>query len=169
MCKSALADEKFTHGYKNTVKLGDVDVNSVDALFFAGGSGTMWDFPQSRDVQEKVREAHESGKVVGAVCHGPVALTDVKLSNGKYLVEGKKVAGFSDSEEEQLEKMLQIDKYISDVLPFKLETRLRERGGVYSSGPDWQEHVQSDSKIVTGQNPASSRLAALKVLELLDL
>jgi putative intracellular protease/amidase len=101
----------------------------------------------------------KADKPVAAVCHVPAAFVNVRGKNGEYLVQGKRVTGFSNAEEPVVG--------LSAVVPFLLEDRLKERGGVYSGGANWAPHVQVDGKLVTGQNPGSSVPAAKKLLKLL--
>ena len=108
----------------------------------------MWDFKDDSVVKDFVREIYENGGVVGAVCHGPAALVDVKLSNGAYLVDGKRISAFSDAEEEAAG--------LTAVVPFLLETELVKHGARYTKAGLWQTHVVRDGRLVTGQNPASA-------------
>eukprot|EP00607_Mallomonas_marina_P005556 CAMPEP_0182427392 /NCGR_PEP_ID=MMETSP1167-20130531/17139_1 /TAXON_ID=2988 /ORGANISM="Mallomonas Sp, Strain CCMP3275" /LENGTH=229 /DNA_ID=CAMNT_0024609595 /DNA_START=63 /DNA_END=752 /DNA_ORIENTATION=- len=125
-----------------------------DCVFFVGGSGTMWDFPYSSAVDRVGREVYEKGGIVGAVCHGPIALANIKLSDGSYLVAGKKVAGFTDEEEafnpvySTFPVHNETDKSVKQIL-----TKL---GGIHSQADCWQPYIQSDSRVMTGQNPASA-------------
>jgi len=104
---------------------------------------------------------HAAGKPVGAVCHAPAALRHAKLHTGRPLVEGKKVTGFSNSEEAAAG--------LTDVVPFLVEDSLKKSGGIYAKGPDWASFVQVDGTLITGQNPASSAPAARALLEALGL
>lgn len=133
---------------EQTLTLSELDPDDYDGVFFAGGHGTMWDFKDQPVISDFVREVYENGGVVGAVCHGPAALVDVKLSNGSYLVDGKRIAAFSDDEE----RAAQLDQ----VVPFLLETELVKRGAQYTKAGLWQAHVVTDGRLVTGQNPASA-------------
>lgn len=144
---------------KNTESLADIDVNGYDAIFFPGGHGTMFDLPGNELVQKAITQMYESGKVVSAVCHGPAAFVDVKLSDGKYLVDGKKVAAFTNSEE----KAAKLDKY----MPFLLQSKLEEQGATVKTAENYQPQVVFDGKLITGQNPASSENVARGVLETL--
>lgn len=132
-----------------TIKLSDVKASDYRAILYAGGHGTMWDFPKDPGVLRVTGEIYDQGGIVSAVCHGPAALIDVKLKNGQYLVAGKKIAAFSNAEE----TAAGVDK----IVPFALESELRKRGGIYSSAPLWQTHVVVDDRLITGQNPASAR------------
>ncbi len=133
---------------ESSLKLADLDPADYDGIFFAGGHGTMWDFKDDSVVKDFVREIYENGGVVGAVCHGPAALVDVKLSNGAYLVDGKRISAFSDAEEEAAG--------LTAVVPFLLETELVKHGARYTKAGLWQTHVVTDGRLVTGQNPASA-------------
>lgn len=143
-----------------TIALADVDPARYDAILFAGGHGTMWDFREDRHVQRLAAAIHEKGGVVAAVCHGPAALVDVRLASGEPLVAGKRVTGFSDAEEEAAK--------LTKVVPFLLERALVERGGRYEKADGlWQAHVVTDGRLVTGQNPASAAGVGREVARLL--
>jgi len=156
---AALATKEFRTKLENTIPLSRAVASEYRAIVFAGGHGTMWDFPSHPDVNRLTREIFEKGGVVGAVCHGPAALVDVRLSDGSFLVAGRKVAAFSNAEEAAIK--------LTDVMPFLLETKLVSRGGVYSSAPLWQSHVVVDGRLVTGQNPASATGVGAEVAKLL--
>jgi putative intracellular protease/amidase len=143
----------------NTKKLADVSADDFDAVFYPGGHGPMWDMVDNATSIALIEAFVRAGKPVGAVCHAPVALVNVREKNGEYLIQGKRVTGFSNAEEKAVG--------LTGVVPFLLEDRLKERGGVYSKGADWAPYVQVDGKLVTGQNPASSGPAAKEMLKLL--
>ncbi len=145
---------------ENTLAADAVDPSDYDAIYFAGGHGTMWDFPDCRPLIEATRKIYEDGGVVAAVCHGPASLVNVKLSDGTYLVEGREVACFTDEEERAVE--------LDEVVPFLLETRLRERGATIRKAEPWQEKVVTDGRLVTGQNPASAEGVGEAVARLLE-
>ncbi len=126
-------------------------------VHFAGGHGTVWDFYEDEKLHEIARKIYEKGGIVAAVCHGPVALCNLKLSNGEYLVKGRKLTCFSDAEEIEVK----MDKHV----PYQLETTLRERGCEFSKSGNWQSHVVVDDRLITGQNPASTTALAKAVLE----
>jgi putative intracellular protease/amidase len=109
----------------------------------------MWDFADSEAVQKIIRDIWEAGGIVSAVCHGPAALVDAKLSDGSYLVAGKKLASFTDEEEAEV-------KY-TNVVPYLLATTLKQRGALHHAAPNWSENVVIDGRLITGQNPASAR------------
>jgi putative intracellular protease/amidase len=143
----------------NTKKLPAVSAGDFDAVFYPGGHGPMWDLPDNPASVALIEAFVKADKPVGTVCHAPVALVNVRGRDGEYLVKGKRVTGFSNSEEEAVG--------LTTVVPFLLEDRLKERGGSYSKGPDWAPYVQVDGKLVTGQNPASSEAGAKELLKLL--
>lgn len=145
---------------EHTLKLADLDPLDYDGIFFAGGHGTMWDFKDDSVVKDFIKEIYENGGVVGAVCHGPAALVDVKLSNGDYLVDGKRLAAFSDAEEEAVG--------LTKVVPFLLETELVKRGAKYTKAGLWQAHVVTDGRLVSGQNPASATGVGEAMAKLLE-
>jgi len=140
-----------------TTKLSEVtDVSAFDAVFFAGGFGTMWDFPDDPDVQRIAKDMFEGGKVVSAVCHGPCALVNVKLSDGSYLVSGKEVAAFTNDEEDQVQRR--------DKVPWTCHDKLAERGAKCKEGPAWSATVAVDGKLITGQNPPAAKSTAEAVI-----
>jgi len=143
----------------NTVKLADVRADDYDAIFFPGGHGPMWDMPDNPTSIALVEAFVKADKPVGAVCHAPVALVNVRGKDGKYLVEGKHVTGFTNAEEEAVG--------LSAVVPFLLEDRLKERGGIFSKAANWVPYVRVDGKLVTGQNPASSGPGAKEIIKLI--
>ncbi len=143
-------------GVEKTVRLADVTAGDFDAVFFAGGHGTMWDFPDSAAVKMAIREVWESDGLVAAVCHGPAALVDVKLANGEALVKGKQVAAFTNAEEAAVG--------LTDEMPFLLEDRLTELGAEVVTAENFSENVVVDDRLITGQNPASARGAAQRVM-----
>jgi uncharacterized protein (TIGR02246 family) len=133
-----------------------VDAADYRALLFAGGHGTMWDFPGSQRLASLARDIYERGGVVGAVCHGPAGLVNVVLSDGRRLVDGRAVASFTNDEEQAVG--------LTDVVPFALQTRLEELGAKHSAAPNFQPWVVRDGRLVTGQNPASAAGVAAEML-----
>jgi putative intracellular protease/amidase len=119
----------------------------------------MWDMPDNATSIALIEAFVKADKPVGAVCHAPVALVNVRGTNDEYLITGKRVTGFSNAEEEEVG--------LTAIVPFLLEDRLKERGGIYHSAADWTPHVEVDGRLVTGQNPASSEPAAVALLKLL--
>lgn len=152
-------DPEFRAKLSATKKLSDLNPADYSAVFFSGGHGTMWDFPDDPSVQKFAREIYEAGSPVGAVCHGPAALVNVKLSDGNFLVAGKEVSAFTNSEEEKVG--------LTKVVPFLLATKLEERGAKHLGAPDFQKQVVASANLVTGQNPASAADVAEKMVVLL--
>lgn len=144
----------------DTPRPEDVDPSGYSAILFAGGHGTMWDFPDNPALAALTRTIWENGGVVAAVCHGPAALVGVTLSDGTPLVAGRRVAAFTDAEEAAVG--------LTTVVPFLLASRLRELGAEHVPGPDFQPQVIRDGRLVTGQNPASARGVAEAVLSALS-
>lgn len=141
-------DPHFREAVSHTQRLGDVDPARYSAIFFAGGHGAMWDFPESPDVRRVVRDMFEAGRIVGAVCHGPAALVNVTLSDGSYLVAGRNLSAFTDSEEREVG--------LDQTVPFLLASTLEQRGARHHPAPDWTAQVVVDGRLVTGQNPQSA-------------
>ncbi len=137
----------------------EIDSDDYAALFFAGGHGTMWDFPGNPELAKLILAFHGEDKVIAAVCHGPSELADVKLENGRYLVEGKRINAFTDDEE----RAVGMDK----IVPFLLESRLIERGARFEKSGLWQPHVAVDGRLITGQNPQSATGVGEAMLRLL--
>ena len=142
----------------DTRALGDVRSQDFDAVFFAGGHGTMYDLPVA-EVGRVVGEFADAGKIVAAVCHGPAALVTAKRADGTAVVRGRKVTGFTNEEE----RAAQLDQ----LMPFLLETKLRELGAEFIAAPAWSDHVVGDGTLITGQNPQSSAGTARAVLNAL--
>ena len=143
----------------NTKKLADVSADDFGAVFYPGGHGPMWDMPDNATSIALIEAFVKADKPVGAVCHAPVAFVNVRGKDGEYLVKGKRVTGFTNTEE--------VAVGLEHVVPFLLEDRLKERGGIYSKSADFAPYVQVDGLLVTGQNPASSGPGAEALLKLL--
>ncbi|MGB7195045.1 MAG: type 1 glutamine amidotransferase domain-containing protein [Collimonas pratensis] len=142
------ADADFRHAIAHTLCLDDVDPSRYSAIFFAGGHGTMWDFPDSVAAQKAIREIDAAGGIVSAVCHGPAALVNARRADGSLLVANKRVAAFTDGEEEEVQS--------THVLPFLLASTLNERGAHHQNAANWADNVVIDGRLVTGQNPQSA-------------
>jgi len=152
-----LQDAELMAKVFRTLPLSKIDPTAYQAVVFAGGSGPMWDFPNNEHVNRVAATIYENNGIVSAICHGPAALVDIKLSNGKYLVSGKKVAAFTNEEEEELK--------LTHVIPFLLQDKLIERGAKHIYGKPWKENVVVDGRLITGQNPASATKVAKKIIE----
>ncbi len=141
----------------NTLKLSDIDPDKFDAVFYPGGHGPLWDLAEDRDSIALIESMYAAGKPVAAVCHAPAVFRHAKAPDGAPLVRGKSVTGFSNSEEEAVQ--------LTEIVPFLVETELKSKGANYSKANDWQAYAIHDGNLITGQNPASSELAAKTVLE----
>ncbi|PWU46109.1 type 1 glutamine amidotransferase domain-containing protein [Micromonospora globispora] len=149
-----------TAGVENTPKAADVDPAPYDVILFAGGHGTMWDFPDDPDLARLARSIYERGGVVAAVCHGPSALVNLRLSDGSHLIAGKRVAGFTNDEEAAVG--------LTDQVPFLLADKLTEAGAQHVPAPNFTEQVVVDGRVVTGQNPQSARATADAVVKVIQ-
>ena len=142
--KDAAAEAQFD----KTVRLESVKQEDFDAVFYPGGHGPMWDLAEDQNSIKLIESFLAAGKPIALVCHAPGALRHVKTPDGRPLVQGKKVTGFTNSEEEAVG--------LTKVVPFLVEDELRKLGGNFSKTSDWGIHVVSDGLLITGQNPASS-------------
>ncbi|WP_437957236.1 type 1 glutamine amidotransferase domain-containing protein [Sorangium sp. So ce119] len=143
----------------DSLPAASVDPSRYAAIFFAGGHGTMWDFPENEAFARVAASIYERGGVVGAVCHGPAALVNVRLSSGQHLVAGKAVSAFTNEEERAVK--------LDAVVPFLLQDRLVERGALFQPAAPWQKQVVVAERLVTGQNPASAAGVAEAMVRLL--
>jgi putative intracellular protease/amidase len=132
----------------NTQVAANVDASDVDVVVYVGGHGAMWDFPDDTAIEAISREVWERGGIVSAVCHGPAGLVNLRLSDGTRLIEGRRVAAFTDDEEEAVG--------LTDVVPFLLASTLSANGAIHIPAPNWADHVIVDGHLITGQNPASA-------------
>ncbi|WP_047530614.1 type 1 glutamine amidotransferase domain-containing protein [Pseudomonas sp. 11/12A] len=140
----------------STVVLSSVKADDYDAIFYPGGHGPLWDLAEDKHSIALIEAFYKAGKPVAAVCHAPGVLRHAKGADGQPLVKGKKVTGFTNSEEEAVQ--------LTHVVPFLVEDELKAKGGIYSKGPDWASYVLTDGLLLTGQNPASSQAAAEALL-----
>ena len=152
-------DEPLKKKLAHTIKLSEVNAADYDAVFYPGGHGPLWDLVKDTNSIALIEAFQQQGKPMALVCHAPCALLKAKLPNGDPLIKGKKVTGFSDTEEAVVK--------LTKVVPFLLEDELKKAGSHYSKGPDWGVYVQTDGLLITGQNPSSSAAAATALLELL--
>ncbi len=149
------ADNDVLAKLKNTHKLADVKEADYDAVFYPGGHGPLWDLAEDKNSIALIEAFYTNKKPVAFVCHSPAVLKNVK-ANGDFLVKGKKVTGFSNTEEEAVG--------LTKVVPFLLEDALQANGAIYSKVADWNPYAVEDGLLITGQNPASSKLVAQKLL-----
>lgn len=154
------ADAEALAQLAHTGKLADVNISDYDAVFYPGGHGPLWDLAEDKKSIALIEEAIAAAKPVALVCHAPGVLRHVKGADGKALVAGREVTGFTNSEEEAVQ--------LTKVVPFLVEDMLKANGGVYSRGADWGPYVVTDGLLITGQNPASSGPAAKALIEYLQ-
>ncbi|MDJ0395051.1 type 1 glutamine amidotransferase domain-containing protein [Rhodococcus sp. G-MC3] len=152
------ADEAATTQLADTVVLSSVDVSEFDAVFYPGGHGPLWDLADDRTSIALIETALHQQIPVALVCHAPGVLRHVVNADGQPLVQGRKVTGFTNGEEEGVG--------LTDVVPFLVEDELIKLGGDYSKGDDWGSYVVRDGILITGQNPNSSAAAAAELIEL---
>ena len=138
------------------MKLASVNQQDFDTVFYPGGHGPLWDLAESRESIALIEAFERAGKPIGFVCHAPGALRHVKAADGSPLIKGRRVTGFSNSEEAGVQ--------LTEVVPFLIEDEFQKLGGQYEKGEDWGSFVIEDGKLVTGQNPASSEAAAEALL-----
>ncbi len=144
-----LNDTAIQEKIDNSIPLTEIDPRDYEAVYFVGGKGTMFDFPDNNEVHRITKALYQNGKVVSAVCHGPAALVNVKLDNGEFLIANKTISGFTNEEE------LTLIPEAKDIFPFLLEDKLVARGAKFTAGKTYLEQVSQDGKLITGQNPWS--------------
>ncbi|MHB8283128.1 MAG: type 1 glutamine amidotransferase domain-containing protein [Caulobacteraceae bacterium] len=143
-----------------TVRLDSVSPAAFDAVFYPGGHGPLWDLAEDQTSIKLIEAFIAAAKPVALVCHAPGVLRHVTATDGKPLVQGKKVTGFANSEEEAVG--------LTQIVPFLVEDELKAKGGVYSKGEDWGSYIVDDGLLITGQNPASSAAAAAFLIQQLS-
>ncbi|WP_299269876.1 type 1 glutamine amidotransferase domain-containing protein [uncultured Psychrosphaera sp.] len=153
------ADSEVQKLIANTVELSSVNADDYDAVFYPGGHGPLWDLTDNTDSISLLENFVAQNKPVSAVCHATAALLNVKDTNGEFFIKGKEITGFSNSEEDAVQ--------LREVVPFMLEDEIVNRNAQYQSGADWHPFAIQDGLAITGQNPASSELAAEKLLTFL--
>ncbi|MCW3473274.1 type 1 glutamine amidotransferase domain-containing protein [Limobrevibacterium gyesilva] len=158
--KRFLADPDAQKRSRNSPALAAVASEAFDVVFLPGGHGPMWDLLPNKTLAALIGNAYGSGRVVAAVCRGPVGLVSARRADGQPLVAGKRVTGFTNAEEEAVG--------LTEAVPFLLETRLRELGGRFENGPPFTAFAVHDGNLITGQNPKSSEPVAKYILEALQ-
>jgi putative intracellular protease/amidase len=151
------ADEVANARLAETMRLDSVDEKNFDTVFYAGGHGPLWDLAEDPNSVKLIECFVAGAKPVALVCHAPGVLRHARTPESKPLVEGKKVTGFANTEEEGVG--------LTEIVPFLVEDELKAKGGLYSKGPDWAPYVISDGLLITGQNPASSGPTAKVLIE----
>lgn len=152
-------DTDAQHQLANTVVLADIKADDFDTVFYAGGHGPLWDLTNSATSIELIQEFDRAQKPIGFVCHAPAVLKNVKTAAGDSFVKGKKLTGFSNSEEAAVQ--------LTDVVPFLIEDEFKAQGAHYEKGADWSSYTVTDGHLITGQNPASSEAVAEQLLDML--
>jgi putative intracellular protease/amidase len=150
-------DKETQEVLSKTLKLATVNHADYDAVFYPGGHGPLWDLAEDEYSTSLIEAFIKNNKPVAAVCHAPAVFKNTKKADGTPLVNGKKVTGFSNTEEEAVQ--------LTDVVPFLVENMLKENGGIFSKGEDWNPYAVEDGLLITGQNPASSELVAELLLK----
>lgn len=150
-------DAEAQDALAHTRKLADIDAEDYDAVFYPGGHGPLWDLAEDEHSIALIQAMWHAAKPVAAVCHAPAVFRNTRSVDGKPLIQGRNVTGFSNSEEAAVG--------LTNVVPFLVEEQLVQLGGLYTKGEDWSSFVQVDGRLITGQNPASSAAAAQAVLE----
>lgn len=152
-------DTDAQHQLANTVVLADIKADDFDTVFYAGGHGPLWDLTNSATSIELIQAFDRAQKPIGFVCHAPAVLKNVKTESGESFVKGKKLTGFSNSEEAAVQ--------LTDVVPFLIEDEFKAQGAHYEKGADWSSYTVTDGHLITGQNPASSEAVAEQLLDML--
>ena len=150
-------DKEASEVLSKTLKLDTINQADYDAVFYPGGHGPLWDLAEDKNSIALIEDFYKNNKPVAAVCHAPGIFKHPKNSDGTSLVNGKKVTGFTNGEEEAVQ--------LTSVVPFLVEDMLKANGGIYSKKEDWNPHAVEDGLLITGQNPASSELVAELLLE----
>ena len=145
-------DAELQEKLSKTHPLSEVSSEDYDAVFYPGGHGPLWDLAESEVSAKLIESFYNSDKPVSFVCHAPAALKHVKNNAGEPLVKGKKVTGFTNTEEDLVQ--------LTDVVPFLVEEMLKDNGGIYSKAGDFEPYALQDGLLITGQNPASSEKVA---------
>jgi len=154
------ADTEAKEQLAHTKKLSQIDAMEYDAVFYPGGHGPLWDLAENQYSVALIQNMLQAKKPVAAVCHAPAVFRHAKNPDGSFVVAGKAVTGFTNSEEEAAG--------LTDVVPFLVQDMLIKNGANYTKAADWQVHVVTDGLLITGQNPASSEGAARALLDLLS-
>jgi putative intracellular protease/amidase len=147
-----ISDAHLQAKLQQALVASEIDTTKYSGIFFPGGHGTMWDLPTSEDIKGLVERLFAANKIISAVCHGSAGLVSARRDDGKSILFGRRVNTFTDAEEEAVG--------LADIVPFQLESRVRELGALFESSAMWQPHVTVDGNLITGQNPQSSLLVA---------
>ena len=151
------SDQDAQKELANTLRISEISPDDYDAVFYPGGHGPLWDLTQNSSSIAIIESMNANGKTVAAVCHAPAVLINAKKTDGTPFVNGRSVTGFSNSEEDAVQ--------LSAIVPFQLEDELKKQGAKYTRADEWQPYAVTDGNLITGQNPASSEIAARAVLD----
>jgi putative intracellular protease/amidase len=158
--KRYFTDAKTQLVLSKTVKLSNVNQKQFDAVFYPGGHGPMWDLANDENSVALIQSFYNQNKPIAFVCHGSAALINVKTQQGEYLIKGKNITGFCNTEEEAVQ--------LTSIVPFSLENKLKDRGAIYKKGADWSSFTIVDGLLLTGQNPQSSEEVAQKLFDMIN-
>ncbi len=153
-------NKEYKNKIDHSLTPSQVNPKEYSTIFYAGGHGAMWDLADNTELASIASTIYENGGIVAGVCHGPAGLVNIKLKNGKYLVDGKKINAFTNEEESAVK--------LTDVVPFLLESKLKERGAKFEKSGLWQNHVVTDQRVITGQNPQSAKSVGEAILKELN-
>ncbi len=152
-------NKKYKNKIDHSFRPSQINPDLYSAIFYAGGHGAMWDLADNTELAGIASKIYENGGIVAGVCHGPAGLVNIKLGNGKYLVDGKKINAFTNEEESEVK--------LTNVVPFLLEEKLKQRGAKFEKSGLWQNHVVTDQRVITGQNPQSAKSVGEAILKAL--
>jgi putative intracellular protease/amidase len=155
-----LHDVEARNAIHNTVAINTINPDAFEGVYLPGGHGAMWDFPDCRALQDLIARYDRENKVIAAVCHGPAAFVHVRNETGGYFVDGRTLNCFTDSEEREIGK--------EQIVPFLLETQLREHGADFEKGKNWEGFVVKDGNLITGQNPHACEKLAKQMIHALE-
>ncbi|MFP7657806.1 type 1 glutamine amidotransferase domain-containing protein [Chryseobacterium proteolyticum] len=153
-------NKEYKNKIDHSLKPSEVKPSDYSAIFYAGGHGAMWDLADNTELASIASKIYENGGIVAGVCHGPAGLVNIKLKDGKYLVDGKKINAFTNEEESEVK--------LTNVVPFLLEDQLKARGAKFEKSGLWQTHVVTDQRVITGQNPQSAKAVGEAILKELN-
>ncbi|WP_418122655.1 type 1 glutamine amidotransferase domain-containing protein [Chryseobacterium sp. PTM-20240506] len=153
-------NKEYKNKIDHSLKPSEVKSSDYSAIFYAGGHGAMWDLADNTELASIASKIYENGGIVAGVCHGPAGLVNIKLKDGKYLVDGKKINAFTNEEESEVK--------LTNVVPFLLEDQLKARGAKFEKSGLWQTHVVTDQRVITGQNPQSAKAVGEAILKELN-
>jgi len=158
--KAFTDDAEIMNRLQSTMSPNKTNPDDYDGIMYAGGHGTVWDFPDSEGLAKIGVSIYERGGVLGAICHGPAALVNLKLTDGTYLISGKRFSAFTDEEERAIK--------LENVVPFLLASKLEERGGIHTKAENFKPHFEVDGRLVTAQNPPSAKSMGEAIVKVLS-